>query len=231
MNQVMYVYACKYVCFHIDETGSDQHDLHNQQEYGLGGAATVSLKFHIRGKIISAIAANTIRGVEDFFSIRFSNNFHEYICNSSLPVLHPFKGSSKHLIVTMASASIHHVDEVCGLIPLLASIGMVLSSLQPWPEPHIKECFHRVESYLRSNFISCDKGSNTCTSSHFCIWTVVYISSMLFTQFSLKVGIFDWFCIYVLMHLHIHFRYVKISEAHPNTYMKTVMWTLKDQCT
>ena len=131
MNQVMYVYACKYVCFHIDETGSDQHDLHNQQGCGLCGAATVSLKFHIRGKRISAIAANTIRGVEDFFSIRFSNNFREYICNSSLPVLHPFKGSSKHLIVTMASASIHRVDEVCGLNPLLASIGMVLSSLQP----------------------------------------------------------------------------------------------------
>ena len=77
------------------------------------------------------------------FSWRFSNNFHEYICNSLLPVLQPFNGSSKRLIVTMASASIPHVDEVCGLIPLLGALVWLLF-------PHYS---HGLNPTLRNAFI------------------------------------------------------------------------------
>ena len=67
-----HVCACKYTCFHKDETGSHQHDLHHEQGCDQSGAAPVSLKFHICGKRISAIAANTMRGVQDFYLVKFS---------------------------------------------------------------------------------------------------------------------------------------------------------------
>ena len=72
INESSHVCACKYACFHIDETGSHQHDLHHEQGCGLSGAAPVSLKFHIRGKRIPAIAANTMRGVEDYYLVECS---------------------------------------------------------------------------------------------------------------------------------------------------------------
>ena len=56
----------------IDETGSHHHDLNHEQGCGLNGAAPVCLKFHVCGKRISAIAANTIREVEYFYLVEGS---------------------------------------------------------------------------------------------------------------------------------------------------------------
>ena len=117
MNQVMYVPANMFVSIYVDETGSHQRDLHHEQGCGLSGAAPVSLKFHIHEKKnISYCRQYYERGGIFLFSRMFRNNFREYFCSSLLTVLHPFKGSSKCLIVIMDSASIHHVDEVRGLI-------------------------------------------------------------------------------------------------------------------
>ena len=82
------------------------------------------------------------RGGIFLFSRMFRNNSREYFCSSLLTVLHPFKGSSKCLILIMDSASIHHVDEVCGLI--LCSRAFV------WFFPHYS---HDLNPTLRNAFI------------------------------------------------------------------------------
>lgn len=142
INEVMYVPASMFVF--VDETGSDQRDLHREKGYGLRGVAPVSLKFQIHGKRISALAAITMRGVEDFYLVEGSVNgdiFCEYVRNSLLAVLQPFNGSNRNSIVILDNASIHRVDEVCQLI---LSSGALLWFLPPYsPDLNpIEECFH-----------------------------------------------------------------------------------------
>ena len=153
INEVMHVPANMFVF--VDETGSNQRDLHREKGYGLRGVAPVSLKLHICGRRISALAAITVRGVEDFYLVEGLVDGHvfcEYVRNSLLPVLKPFNGSNRNSIVIMDNASIHHVDEVCQLI---LSSGALLWFLPPYsPDLNpIEECFHQVKSYIRSNSI------------------------------------------------------------------------------
>ena len=87
--QVMNVPARMFVF--VDETGSNQRDLHREHGYGLRGTTPINLKFQtVKGKRISVIAAMSTNGIDDFYIVETSVNgkiFCEYLCNSLLPVL------------------------------------------------------------------------------------------------------------------------------------------------
>ena len=87
--QVMNVPARMFVF--VDETGSNQRDLHREHGYGLHGTTPINLKFQtVNGKRISVIAAMSTNGIDDFYIVETSVNgkiLCEYLCNSLLPVL------------------------------------------------------------------------------------------------------------------------------------------------
>ena len=93
--KVMHIPASMFVF--VDETGSNQHNLHREH-----GTAPLSLKFQtVNGKRMSAIAAMSTNGVEDFHLVEGSVNgeiFCEYLRNSLLPILQPFNGTNKCVI-------------------------------------------------------------------------------------------------------------------------------------
>ena len=84
----------------VDETGTNQRDLHREHGYGLRGTTPVNLKFQtVNGKRISVIVAMSTKGVEDFYIVEGSVNgeiFCEYMRNSLLPLLQPFQLYCNH---------------------------------------------------------------------------------------------------------------------------------------
>ena len=141
----------------VDETGSQQRDVNRQHAYGIRGMTPVGLKFPVKsGKRISAIAAMSTMGVEDFYLVEGSVNsdiFLEYIQNSLKPILKPFDGMNAKSIVVIDNASIHHTDAVCRLS---SSTGALLWFLPPYsPDLNpIEELFSQVKAFLRNNYIA-----------------------------------------------------------------------------
>ena len=150
--KVMHIPASMFVF--VDETGSNQRDLHREHGYGLRGTAPLSLKFQtVNGKRMSAIAAMSTNGVEDFYLVEGSVNgeiFCEYLRNSLLPILQPFNGTNNNSIVIIDNASIHHLDEACRLILSSGSLLWFLPPYSPDLDP-IEELFHQVKAFLRNN--------------------------------------------------------------------------------
>ena len=150
--QVMNIPARMFVF--VDETGSNQRDLHREHGYGLRGTTPVKLKFQtVNGKRISVIAAMSTNGVEDFYIVEGSVNgeiFCEYLRNSLLPLLQPFNGTNSNSIVIIDNASIHHLDEACQLILNTGSLLWFLPPYSPDLNP-IEQLFHQVKAFLRNN--------------------------------------------------------------------------------
>ena len=141
----------------VDETGSQQRDVNRQHAYGIRGITPVGLKFPAKsGKRISAIAAMSTMGVEDFYLVEGSVNgdiFLEYVQNSLKPILKPFNGVNARSIVVIDNAAIHHIDAVCQLI---LSTGALLWFLPPYsPDLNpIEELFSKVKASLQNNSIA-----------------------------------------------------------------------------
>lgn len=150
--QVMNIPASMFVF--VDETGSNQRDFYRENGYRLRSQAPVSIKFHAgNGKRISAIAAMSTNGIEDFYLVEGPVNrevFCEYLRNSLLPVLLPFNGINDNSIVVIDNASIHHTEEVCQLIYNSGALLWFLPPYSPDLNP-IEEPFHQVKMFLRDN--------------------------------------------------------------------------------
>ena len=81
----------------VDETGCDRRTSLRRMAYGVRGATPENVMLQVRGKCLSAIAAMSVRGIEDVV-INEGNVDGDTFCNfletNIFPLMLPFDGSS-----------------------------------------------------------------------------------------------------------------------------------------
>ena len=104
--------------WYIDLWSSNDHDesvCDRRKKFAYTRIPPVDHRLFARGTRYSAIAAISIRGVQDVVLVEGSVNgqvFTDFVKDSLVPILQPFNCTNPNSIVVMDNASIHHVDTV-----------------------------------------------------------------------------------------------------------------------
>ena len=136
----------------IDEVGFDFRNGIRRYGYAPRGKEATE-KFPVfYNKRKNTIAAISMSGVLD--AVTYDHNvsgetFANFLRKNMLQHFQPFNGTNPHSIVVMDNASIHHTEEVTGL---LQSIGVLVKFLPPYsPDLNpIEEVFSKVKYFIRA---------------------------------------------------------------------------------
>ncbi len=137
----------------VDETGSDRRTCLRRYGYALKGRRAMSRKLLVRGKRYSAIGAMCMNGMLDVYITDTSVNgdvFCDFIERCLLPQMLPFDGYNPRSVLVMDNASIHHVDDVIGLVEEVGALVHFLPPYSPDMNP-IEEAFSKVKGFLKAN--------------------------------------------------------------------------------
>ena len=107
----------------------------------------------VRGVKYSAIPVLSLEGIHDVYITEHTMNgslFEDFLRKYILPIVQPFNGVNPKSVIVMDNASIHHVEEVTGLIE---AHGARLCYLPPY-SPDLMPCegiFSQVKSIIKEN--------------------------------------------------------------------------------
>lgn len=137
----------------IDESGCDRRNSLRRFAYTLRGIPPVAHTLLARGTRYSAIAAVSVKGVQDVVLVEGSVNgeiFTDFVKYSLVPILHPFNGYNPNSIVVMDNAAIHHVDSVAELILQTGALLHFLPPYSPDLNP-VEQVFSKVKTIMKEN--------------------------------------------------------------------------------
>ena len=149
MEEMSYIDANMIVW--VNETGSDRREGIRRYGYSLRGMTPIGFKVGIRGKRLSVIAAMSARGVEDIDIIEGTTNgdaFSAFLEHNILPIMQPFNGTNPRSILVLDNASIHHVNEVIGLVNRRGVMIRYMPAYSPDFMP-LEEVFSKVKYFLK----------------------------------------------------------------------------------
>ena len=135
----------------LDEMGTDRRDIYRKKGYSVRGKPLRERRLLVRGKHLSCIAFLSINGLLDWEIVNGTvdgDRFYEFVQRNLLPKLQPFNGINPHSVVIMDNASIHHVDDVVGLINEVGALVHFLPSYSPDLNP-IEEAFSKVKNEMK----------------------------------------------------------------------------------
>ena len=138
----------------VDESGSDARKSMRRFGYSLRGLPPVCKHFLIRGKRISAIAANScdgLLGVELTTGSVDGDKYFDFVRGTLIPNMHSFDGIARRSIAVMDNCSIHHTLQVKKLY--FEDVGILLLYLPPYsPDMSpIEETFSSVKYFLQDH--------------------------------------------------------------------------------
>ena len=90
-------------------------EYHHVARFHLKGLAPTDTVLSIHEKCLSAVAAMSIRGIEDIDiceELQMAKNFHVCV----VPILQPFNGSIPRSVFVLDNASFHHIERIQQLI-------------------------------------------------------------------------------------------------------------------
>ena len=137
----------------VDEIGADRRNCLRRFGYSIRGTPATFRKMLVRGQRVSAIAAISITGVLDCYTVTGSvdaEKFADFVEEALLPHLQPFNGVNPHSVVIMDNASIHHAHGIVDLIESTGALVIFLPPCSPDLNP-IEEAFSKVKSTLKAN--------------------------------------------------------------------------------
>ena len=150
----------------VDETGCDRRTFLRRMAYGVRGATPKNVMLQVRGKRLSAIAAMSVRGIEDVV-INEGNVDGDTFCNfletNIFPLMLPFDGSSPRSVLILDNASIHHVERIYQLAEAKGCLLWFLPAYSPDLNP-IEEVFSKVKAVIKNNEIAFQSCANDTLS-------------------------------------------------------------------
>ena len=141
------------MCIFLDESSCDKRCGIRRYAYTIKGVPPTDKRIFVRGTRYSAIAAMTVKGVQDVVLAEGTmdgERFVDYIESSILPILQPFNGVNHNSIVVMDNASIHHVPEVVDLIHQKGALVKFLPPYLPDLNP-VEQIFSKVKTIMKEN--------------------------------------------------------------------------------
>ena len=130
----------------LDETGWNRRDSLRRRAYGLHGSLPVSVRLNLARSRLSAIAAMSIKGIEDVTIYEENVDgqvFYSYLEQTILLTLQPFNGSNPESILIIDNEFIHHIEVVMYLIHRKGCLLWFLPAYSPDLDP-IEEAFVTV---------------------------------------------------------------------------------------
>ena len=137
----------------VDETGCDMRDTMRLYGYSLIGQRAICHHTYVRGKRVSTIAALSTNGIiaKDFLQGTCSGEeYFDFLRGSLIPQMLPFDGINPNSILIMDNCSVHHTDEVTGLLQDSGILVLYLPPYSPDFNP-IEETFSYVKHYLKEH--------------------------------------------------------------------------------
>ena len=102
----------------VDETGCARRRSLSRMAYGVRGATPENVMLQVTGKHLFAIAAMSVRGIEDVVINEGDvdgDTFCNFLETNIFPLTLPFDGSRPRSVLILDNASIHHVERIINL--------------------------------------------------------------------------------------------------------------------